>query len=51
MHQVFFFALDRRGAFPQPVLHTWQGLTSHGTLIISDMGLKLCLLKNRIPLM
>lgn len=36
----FFFVLDDRGAFSLPVLHNWQGLTSHGTLIISDKGLK-----------
>lgn len=37
----FFFALDRKGAFSLPALHNWLGSTSHGILIISDMGLKL----------
>ena len=44
MHQVFFllcFGTTEVCVFPPfPVLHTWLGLTSHGTLIISDAGLK-----------
>lgn len=40
MHQVFLL-WTAEVHFPDLCSKHWLGLTSHGTLIISDMGLKL----------